>query len=578
MIRDGVRAWLRRNQGRLGIIFAEVLSLHILLLAALVIVPSSSPAQNRPGSNYETIRKTIGDLSRNPDNPGLSESLKDKIDSLAGALDQKIKFDDRIDKAQKAEIILYMIRSFLRLRDTQGGAYLNVQEMSMDEIQALIEQSTSVRLKSGETAFSSRGADASDGFFFSKLDKSREAQIKRLRGNENLEKAAAGQFGDQVRVKAASYSRTGMRSIPAEVYFRKCPYERILARGASLFSIVRGFPALGMSPRPQSAGMPKTADGKARVQAPANDLLAVYIIHPTRISGTEASVAAGATSEFSAQRMDQILDELMVMPEGKQFLEFEKDYLRRFDPNSEELARLARRFVSVNLNGLFYYTDDFSMAFDFVEELYYKRPIYEALAAYGRLHPGTKTAGEFLFSLADAYDFERRALLFLSAVRNDASEILSNRSRRTSAFDYKAKAYVLDELAGEVFARLKDGGFPSPEIAARRYREESIALYRILEGFDGEIRNRARFALGQLFWEDGETRQAMDVWAAIDPHYPSRAFQLIRPYLEQTRDALSAAVPKIGEVLNNEAEAGNGSLLRRQLKFHKWTIRAETAQ
>jgi hypothetical protein len=215
------------------------------------------------------------------------------------------------------------------------------------------------------------------------------------------------------------------------------------------------------------------------------------------------------------------------------------------------------------------------MAFDFLEELFYNRPIYDALSANVQQHPRTKTAAEFIFMLADAYDFERRALIIMDTVYDDAGEMLSNLSRRTNAYNYKVKAYVLREMVDEVRARLRSAGFRTVAVAARRYRDESVALYHILESLPGENANRARFALGQLYWEDGATQQAMSVWQTIDPAYSSKAFQLIRPYLGTTGDGLAAALPKISEILNDEATEGNGALLRRQLRFHKWTIRAE---
>jgi hypothetical protein len=572
----GVRAWWRARKGRLGITFAEAFSLHVILFAALLLTQSSSLGSPRLGSSLEAIHQALAELSKDGRNPGYSESIKDKIDSLSRALDQKVKFDDRLDKNQKVEIMQYMLRSSLRMRVRLGGSFINVEDYSTDEIQALIEQSEAIRLTSGEKAFYAPRVDGSREIEFYTLDRSREARIRRLRQTKDSDKDSASLFSDLVGVKAANYTRTGFRSVPAEVYYRECPFERILARGAGLFSIIKGFPELAAAPRPSNPGLSRGARKPDKPDAAISHLMKIIIVHSPNLDGAGPSPAAGITTEFSSERMDKILDGLMALPEGRQFVQFDRDYLRKIDPNSEELARLARRFIAANLNGVFYWTDDFSMAFDFLEELFYKRPIYDALAAYIRQHPGTKTAAEFLFCLADAYDFERRALALMDIVYDDAGAMLANRSRHTSAYDYKAKAFVLHEMADEVRNRLKSGGFTSNDAAARRYREECADLYRILESMGGETANRARFALGQLLWEEGSVRKAIDSWGRITPSYSFRAYLLIRPYLGGTGDALAAAVPKIGEILNNETTEGNGSLLRRQLKFHKWTIWAET--
>ena len=571
----GVFSWWTARKSRLGIIFAEAFSFHVILFAVLILTQSSSLAPNRAGSSLDSIHKSIMELLRDGHNPGYTESVKEKIDALSRSIDQKMKFDDRLDKEQKVEIMQYMLRSSLRMRAKLGGSFVNVEDLSMDEIQALIDQGEAIRLKSGEKAFFTPRADGSHEIEFYALDRSREARIQRLRQNEVSGRDSASLFSDLVGVKVANYSRMGVRSVPSEVYYRECPFERILARGAGLFSIIRGFPALGATRRatnPGSSPAPRKLD-EPRVQA--KNMMNVFIIHTSRLDGSGPVPVASVTTEFNGEQLNKILDDLMTMPEGRQFVQFERDYLSRIDPNSEELARLVRRFMAANLNGVFYWTDDFSMAFDFLEELFYKRPIYDAMAAYIRQHPGTKTAAEFLFCLADAYDFERRALTFMDTVYDDAGAMLANRSRHTSAYDYKAKAFVLHEMADEVRGRLKAGGFPGLEAAARRYREESADLYRLLESMGGEIANRARFALGQLLWEEGSVGKAMDSWDRITPSYSFQAYQLIRPYLGSTSDALAAAVPKIGEILTNEAAEGNGSLLRRQLKFHKWTNRAE---
>jgi hypothetical protein len=215
------------------------------------------------------------------------------------------------------------------------------------------------------------------------------------------------------------------------------------------------------------------------------------------------------------------------------------------------------------------------MAFDFVEELYYKRPLYDAFTVYALRNPDTRTSAEFLFSLADAYDFERRTLVFLDAVAADAADMLANRARRTSAFDFKAKAFVLRELAGDVRSDLKRRGFGSLEEVARRYRKETLAIYDLLAEMGGEIWDRALYATGLTLWEDGRRADAFAAWRNIGEAYSLPAYKRIRPHLDRNRDDFLAAFSRVGVILADEAQVGNAPLLRRQLKYHKWSVRAE---
>ncbi len=179
-----------------------------------------------------------------------------------------------------------------------------------------------------------------------------------------------------------------------------------------------------------------------------------------------------------------------------------------------------------------------------------------------------------LFSLADAYDFERRALLAVDAAEEDAKDILANRARRTSAYDYKAKAYVLRELAGDLRADLKRRGLVDVRAASSRYRGEILAIYARLAETPGQIRDRALYASGLTLWEDGRIEEAFAAWRDVGPDFALPAFLKIKPYLARSGSALSDVVPKLGEILA-AAQEGSRSLLQRQLKYHKWTSRAE---
>ncbi|MDD8025000.1 MAG: hypothetical protein PHI34_00695 [Acidobacteriota bacterium] len=579
-VRARIRAWWAARRGRLSVVFAEAVSIHAAVIIALLLTQSSSLAGRREPdtSNLETIRQTLAELSRNPDNPGFKGGTAAEEEALAKALDEALRVSAETDRKRKAEIVKAMIRSFFRMRDVQGGSYADVSRLTTDEIQAMLEQSGMLRLPSGEKAFSARGADPAGGFQLYTLERGRETQIQRMLRDEKAEKEAADRFGDQVRLASRYPDAKGMRSMPQEVYFRKCPFEAILARGSSLFTAVRGFPRFTGESSGGGGGEAKKAKPKPAAPAKTDpNLLTVYLITSPAPSGPgrpDGTILPPA--EISEAQLSEILDRWMTLPEAKQWSAFDKDYLQRYPADSPDLANMARRFIAANLNGVFYITDDFATAFDFVEEIHYKRPIYDALAVYALRHPLTRTAAEFLFSLADAYDFERRTLLAVQDVEADAADMLANRSRRTSAFGFKAKAYVLKELAGDLRADLNRRGLAGVEGASRRYRKEILAIYAYLAEMGGEIRNRALYAAGLTLWEEGRAEDAFAAWREIAAGYPLRAYRLIQPYLQRSGPALSDIVQTIGEILASDAQEGNAPLLRRQLKFHKWTARAET--
>ncbi len=576
--RARIRKWWSARHGRFAIVLAESASAHMAIIILLIVTHSSSLAGRRAPveSNLETIRQTLAELSRNPDNAGFKGGTPEEEEALAKTLDEALKLSADIDRKQKGEIIKAMIRSFYRMRDVQGGTYTDLSNMTLDEVQALLEQSGILRLPSGEKAFSAKGADPNKGFQLYKLDKSREFQVERLQRGRQDEKEAADKFGDQVRIGSRYPTKSGVKSIPQEVYFRKCPYEGLLARGASLFTAARGFPRFASELR----GAGGETDGRAKPKAAATkadpEFLTVYLIHNAPPDGGGRPGGTMTPPEIDIRTINELLDEWMALPEAKQWAAFDRDFLRRFPANSEDLARMAKRFIAANLNGVFYMTDDFAMAFDFIEELYYKRPLYDALSVYALRHPGTRTAAEFLFSLADAYDFERRTLVFLDAVAADAADMLANRARRTSAFDYKAKAFVLQEMADDVRADLKRRGFGSLDEVARRYRKESLAIYGLLAEMGGEIRDRALYASGLTIWEDGRPADAFAVWKKVSEAFSLPVFKRIRPYLDRSRDALFEAVSRVGGILAEGAQAGSAPLLSRQLKYHKWAVRADS--
>jgi hypothetical protein len=576
------RAWRRLlaldkdgNQ-RLSTSFAGAFAAHAALFFIFFLASTSSPPGSKDGaSNLAVIRQALAEVADDSGNSEAKFAVVSDPESLAKAIDRSVRFSDETDRKKKLEIVKAMLRSFNRMSEEKGGSYLDLSKLSLDEIQSKIEEGT-IRLPSGDKAFTEKGGDSETGFEFHTIDREDEVQVERLSRGRDKEKEDLPASVDYVSIPTQYPGSKGAKMIPPEVYFRECPYERILARGSSLFTAVRGFPEFVKPTIVDRAvrNAPKAVVKSVRRENA--DLLTVLLIVSAPVFEFADADAAVNSAEFGPDRMTEILNELMKKPEDEQFAEFDREYLKRFDPDSANLARFAGRFIYTNLNGVFYMADDFAMAFDFLEELYYKRAIYDAYLGYWRRHPKTKTAAEFLLGAAAAFDFERRTLAFLDAVEPEADQILASGVRRTSAFDFRTKAYVLKRMAEEVRAGLKKKGFPNVEAALKSYREASIGIYRLLSEMTGEIRNRALFSLGGAYWDDGDVQKAFEVWRKVDPDYDSPVFRYIKPYLDARGDDLSAAIAKIGNVIDDGAGRGTGDLLQRQLHYHKWANRVKT--
>ena len=577
-----VRAWWRAHRGRFSVIFAESITAHVLLFSLLILAQSSSLALKNESAplNERAIKQALAELASDKAAPGNAETPSEAAENSESeairAVDRLFKFDERLNDKDKVEIIKKMIQSFLELQAGRGGTFVDLSALSLDEIRELLAEGKTIRLGSGDKAFLDEGASADEGLEIYKLDRSDESQLGRLRKYEGEMRQGVRQTDEYVTVPSEYSSRGGTRSIPKEFFFRECPYEQILARGASLFTAAKGFPSLGpaslLGPGDHPAGEDRKALKDREARTFSGSEMTLFII---RKAPPPSRSAAKQTSLLLAEdETRHLLDDLMALSDIEQLALFQRDYLDRFDADDEGLARFASEFVYTNLNSVFYTISDFSMAFDGLEELFYKRSIYDFYATYWRRHPRTRTAAEFLFCLAGAYDFEKRVIAYLDRVAAEADDIRGNRVGKNNVFNPKAKAFVIAETIDALSAGLRERGIPSIEAAIDRYTKEEIAIYDALAELGGEIRNRALFAKGQVFWEEGAPAPAFEIWRKIDdPAFDNQTFLKIRPLLSRRDAAIAGAVPTVTQALTEGSGLGARQMLARQYKFHKWKNR-----
>jgi tetratricopeptide (TPR) repeat protein len=119
---------------------------------------------------------------------------------------------------------------------------------------------------------------------------------------------------------------------------------------------------------------------------------------------------------------------------------------------------------------------------------------------------------------------------------------------------------------------LREKGYDNLEQAIGRYRDEQIGIYEMVIDRGGELRNRALFALGRLYWGEGNYDLALKKWDAIGSGYSSKFYQDVRIIKNTTKDR-NELIRKVDGLFDWETYKESSQLLERLLKYHKWKKR-----
>jgi hypothetical protein len=185
-------------------------------------------------------------------------------------------------------------------------------------------------------------------------------------------------------------------------------------------------------------------------------------------------------------------------------------------------------------------------------------------------HPRSRTGAEILLSLAASYEFERRAIVALDGSLDAAQKVLADPSEeRFYVHNKSVKAYVLREVYRDLAAGLRERGYPALDTVLQKYRDEQLRIYDLLTEMGGEIRCRAQYALGRLYWDEGQAESALMTWGDTDPAFADVTLTSIRGAITERRRPLDA-VPAIDDILGRQTVAERSDLLARIMKFHKW--------
>jgi len=538
------RAIWRANRGKFAVVFMISLGMHVTVLLLLLGFQSSSVSglDRERAANEAAFKRALAELDKD------NRAMGGEINNADRGKD--IRFNPTIGEKERTEI-------YKRLIMSDGTEY---------------------RLNSGQKIFVDKGLDDSGETSIDILENDEGATLRRLRQTESFLRDAAPTFGEYVKIKLNSAGKS-LTSVPQEYFFRECPYEQILAKGASLFAIINGLPTFSR-PLGHDSGPGRSGEGdKKNSSRSLPGGFRIFLLQGERADGKLAT--SGAQSTRPAEKVPVLtdtqirswLDEILALPESAQFVSFRDNYLKKYDADDPQLARIAREFIGLNLNTVYYFLDDFSLAFDGIEELYYKRDVYDQFAAYWQANLLTRTGEELALALGEAYDFERREITRLLANASDVEDILAYRRGSPSVFNPNAKAFVLNELRKKVERSLREMGITSIDSIRERYISAESEIYQSIAETPGPNKDRALWALGELYWDDMRYSAALDAWRKISNSFSTPVFEIIRGYLDLPDGSIENAVMKIDKAFEEDSYSGTAQMLRRQRQFKKWLNR-----
>ncbi len=544
------------------------LSIHVLVFALLSVQAHSraSVPEARAQSNDRAISRAVTEMAvrrrlKMPSGRGLTP---EKMEAMVRNLDGLFRFDPTLTEREKTEIFQELMEVSSQLGGTEDSADVP-DPRKMAGLVELLKQKKGLRLSSGNSVVIAQAAP--DGRYeVSRLDESASRTLERLEKEAAQGKARTPSPDGMVEVPMT----VGPKSVPEEYFFRKCPYQEMIALGPRLFTVFRGFPDL--TAKPDESGVKDRADApSAKVPgAPAGPVF-VYLIPTRPPAGAKEARAVLTLSEADRER---ILDELMALRETEQPDAFRSQYLDRYDADQEDLAKLTREFLFSNMNNVFFVADRFSCAFDFLEEIYYKRENCDLFASYARRFPKSRTGTEIMFYLASFYEFERRALDDLFRSQRDAKAIISGDAEGPVIYQPTMKAFVVRRVYQDIYRLARDLDAPLESLPDQYLRRQE-EIYSTLIGFGGEVRNRALFAWGRLLWDEAKFEEAVKKWRQVDPIYPlsSKAYWNSIGYID--RYGLENSVRYVDEKLSAESLSDQLTVLEKHVKFHTWKKRTE---
>jgi len=576
-LRAGVD-WLARRRRHFSFFVFLSLIAHLALFGMVIVLGPQTKAPSSPAvaraQDFEAFQESLRRVAADGQTP----------DRLANAL-MGLSEKDIEEAFLQAPVLDY------RLTDQEkAGLYKTMLGEAMAEFREGAGEGPSALDRPLSRYFGSLRElplkDASEDYTLVRIDDPVEESAWLYKLSKETDRALealslrGGKAGD-LSAEVGLFNEEGrLLNVPGEYFYRDSPYRQIVAAGAGLFYVAKGFPDIP-SPGP-GKGQDRVGGGNApkdrRTEAAADGPTPAFAVFLVPSGGPRhqapAPTAAKPALALPEKDIDRILDGLMGLPVTEQVRTFNRDYLQAYDPDSPDLARLTGEFIYRNLGMVFVQTGDpLSRGFDLLEEVFYDNLSLDAIVPYALKHPRSRTGAEILLALAASYEFERRAVVALDGSLYAAKYVLADPAEeRFYVHNKDVKAYVLREVYRDLAAELLSRDYPALEPVLQRYRDEQLRIYDLLTGIGGDIKCRALYALGRYHWDEGRTELAMEIWKGTDPAFADETLTRIRGAIIEKRRPLDA-VPRIDAILGQKTAAAKSVLLERIAKFHKWDRR-----
>jgi hypothetical protein len=551
------------SRGSFSLFVALSLAAHLALFGLAAVFGPKEAAPPSPAAALEKDFQAFRDALRDYASSGavperlakamieLSEQELDKAFRKAPALDYRLSDREKMGlyKSMTAEALANFAKASgerADLDDPLGRSFGSLGELPRTDPGADFDL-----VKAGETL------DESARLFM--ISKETARQLEALISAS----PKAGGHKDPVLVQ----DETGLASsVPGEYFYRDSPYLQITAVGARMFYAVKGFPELpALEPVPGAK-----ASAKPGVPEPPPAFSVIYISRARPRTNSVLSPSTGQPLVLGPGEAERILDGLMTLPGDEQVRRFYHDYLSRYDPDSRDLAELTSAFIYGNLGMMFVGMDNpLSRGFDLLEEVYYDNLSQDELVLFALANPRSRTGTAILLGLAASYEFERRALAALDGSLAAAKRVLADPAADTYPVHNKdVKAYVLREVYRDLAAELRRRHYGSMASVLEKYRDKQLEIYDYLVRMGGAARSQALYALGRLYWDEGDPDLAMTMWRSVDP-------VIAKGTASDVRQALTGMYPvrMIDYILEREGASDKARLFDRLQRFHKWANR-----
>lgn len=560
--------YLQEKRSSFSLAFSISLFFHSAVFALFCFSAHYSPkGTGSKQSEQRAIIHAIGEdtcLNRN------------KGKEIAGLLEGFDISRYNLSEKEKKQLYQKLIASYTEIEKI-GEKDENPRRITREDILDFLNRRGGIRLKTGKKIIPSVPADGEKTAKLNVLSKPAYEELQSLQRfpSEDLDYYSS-------RGNVWVRSSTGTKIVPSQYFFRVSPYEQILAQGMHLFYIVEGFPNL--EEKPPSSRFPyvhTTSEGVVQEKT-AKGFQVVLLSGSPDLSGQMLTEKREEREELRVsptfeKRFEKFCDDFLTLPEELQFLYFRHNYLEKYDLEGEDLAYLTRRFIYKNLNNIIIPISTISSAFDYLEELYFNKPLEAQFVKFWRDYPGTSVGAQLLMALASSYEFERRAIGYLYEAYGDAKTYLRQKYRVSEVFNKKTKCYVLQRVFEKLTKELQERGYFSVKDVTKKYIEEQIKIYDMVIALGGKSRNHALYDLACLYWDLNLPDLAIDTWAQIDGSYRSDSLDSIREVLSWLDDRQNAQT-MVDNVLNWYATRGVDKRLNRLLELGKWKARGNASR